>query len=120
MENIEYLENNNSVLNSIISLIDDLIFYKDKDFKYIGCNPAFLHFIDKSVEELIGKDDFEIFDYELAAIFRHNDKLMLAQGEIRTNEEWVTYPDGRQVYLHTKKIPFNFASNQYPFSRVFY
>ncbi len=94
------------MLSSVINLIDDLIFYKDKDFKYIGCNTAFLKFINKSPEELIGKDDFEIFDHEVAAVFRHNDKLMLAEGKIRTNEEWVTYPDNSKVFLLTKKIPF--------------
>jgi diguanylate cyclase (GGDEF)-like protein/PAS domain S-box-containing protein len=108
MEYIEYLQSNNLLLSSVINLIDDLIFYKDKDFKYIGCNTAFLKLIDKSPEELIGKDDFEIFDHEMAAIFRHNDKLMLAEDKARTNEEWVTYPDGKKVYLLTKKIPFTY------------
>ncbi|MCJ8293286.1 MAG: diguanylate cyclase [Colwellia sp.] len=103
---MEHIKNNNLVLSSVINLIDDLIFYKDKDFKYLGGNSAFLAFINNSPEELIGKDDFEIFDHELASLFRHNDKLMLAEGNIRTNEEWVTYPDGSKVYLLTKKIPF--------------
>ena len=106
MEYIEYLQSNNLLLSSVINLIDDLIFYKDKDFKYIGCNTAFLNFINKSPEELIGKDDFEIFDHEVAAVFRHNDKLMLAEEKTRSNEEWVTYPDGSKVFLLTKKIPF--------------
>ncbi len=106
MEYIEYLKSNNLLLSSVINLIDDLIFYKDKDFKYIGCNTAFLNFINKSPEELIGKNDFEIFDHELASLFRYNDKLMLAEGKIRTNDEWVTYPDNSKVCLLTKKIPF--------------
>jgi len=106
MEYMEYLKSNNLLLSSVINLIDDLIFYKDKDFKYIGCNKAFLNFINKSAEELIGKDDFEIFEYELACKFRHNDKIMLAQNKIRSNEEWVSYPDDTKAYLLTKKIPF--------------
>ena len=103
---MEHLENSNLLLSSVINLIDDLIFYKDENFKYLGCNSAFLTFINKSPAELIGKDDFEIFDHKLACLFRHNDELMLAEGNIRTNEEWVTYPDGSKVYLLTKKIPF--------------
>ena len=97
---------NSLVLSSVIDLIDDLIFYKDKHFKYIGCNAAFLNFIGKSTEELIGKDDFELFDHNLASQFRKYDKLMLAEGNIRSNEEWVTYPNHKKVYLLTKKIPF--------------
>jgi len=108
MEYVEYLKGNNLLLSSVINLIDDLIFYKDKDFKYIGCNTAFLRFINKSPEEMLGKDDFEIFSHELATTFRRTDKLMLAEDDVRTNEEWVTYPDGRQVFLLTKKIPFEY------------
>ncbi|PKG81516.1 sensory box diguanylate cyclase [Colwellia sp. 75C3] len=97
---------NNLLLTSVINLIDDLIFYKDKNFKYIGCNTAFLNFIDKTYDELIGLDDYEIFSHDTANLFRQNDKLMLAEGDVRTNEEWVTYPDNNEVYLLTKKIPF--------------
>lgn len=97
---------NSPQLSSVIDLIDDLIFYKDKHFKYIGCNAAFLNFIGKKTEELIGKDDFELFDDNLASQFRKHDKLMLAEGNVRSNEEWVTYPNNKRVYLLTKKIPF--------------
>ena len=95
MEYIEYLKSNNLLLSSVINLIDDLIFYKDKDLKYIGCNTAFLNFINKSAEDLIGKDDFEIFDYDLAKLFRYNDKLMLAQGKVRTNEEFIILSESK-------------------------
>jgi len=108
MEYLEYLKGNNLLLSSVINLIDDLIFYKDKDFKYIGGNTAFLRFINKSPEEMLGKDDFEIFNHELATSYRHTDKLMLAKDNVRTNEEWVSYPDGRQIFLLTKKIPFKY------------
>ncbi|TWX70860.1 diguanylate cyclase [Colwellia demingiae] len=102
---MKYLENN-LLLNSVIDLIDDLIFYKDKHFRYIGCNTAFLYFVGKKSEDLIGKDDFEIFDHDLASLFRKHDKLMLAEGCVRSNEEWVIYPNNKKVYLLTKKIPF--------------
>lgn len=83
-----------------------MIFYKDKHFRYIGCNTAFLNFVGKKAEDLIGKDDFEIFDHDLACLFRKHDKLMLAEGSVRSNEEWVVYPNNNKVYLLTKKIPF--------------
>ena len=102
---MKYLDNN-LLLNSVIDLIDDLIFYKDKHFRYIGCNTAFLNFVGKKAEDLIGKDDFEIFDHDLACLFRKHDKLMLAEGSVRSNEEWVVYPNNNKVYLLTKKIPF--------------
>lgn len=107
MQYVEYLKSNNLLLSSVINLIDDLIFYKDKDFKYIGCNTAFLRFINQSAEEMLGKSDFELFSYELATTFRRTDELMLAEDNVRTNEEWVTYPDGKKVFLLTKKFLLN-------------
>ncbi|MEI6894873.1 MAG: diguanylate cyclase [Colwellia sp.] len=103
---MKHIEKNDLLLNSVINLIDDLIYYKDKDFKYIGGNTAFLNFIGRTSEDLLGKDDFEIFEHELATAFRHYDDLMLAEGKTKTNTEWVTYPNGDKVYLLTKKIPF--------------
>jgi hypothetical protein len=31
---------------------------------------------------------------------------MLASGQATKNEEWLTYPDGRKVYVETLKTPW--------------
>jgi hypothetical protein len=31
---------------------------------------------------------------------------MLASGQTTKNEEWLTYPDGRKVYVETLKTPW--------------
>ena len=35
---------------------------------------------------------------------------MLASGQAQSNEEWVTYPDGRSALLETVKTPLQDAS----------
>lgn len=94
------------LLDSLINSIKDLIFYKDKYFRYMGCNEAFLKFVGKTKEQVIGCEDFELFDKEMATLFREMDILMLQENHIRINDEWVTYPDGHKVYLQTQKVPF--------------
>lgn len=98
------------LLNSVIDSTDDLIFYKDKDFKYIGCNNSFERFVGKNREYIIGKDDFALFKKEYAELFRKMDKKMLKERVIRKNNEWVIF-EGKDVYLQTKKIPFVYNEN---------
>jgi diguanylate cyclase (GGDEF)-like protein/PAS domain S-box-containing protein len=67
-----------------------------------------LKFVGKSKEEMVSHNDFELFDEEMASMFREMDIKMLEKQEIRSNYEWVTYPNGEKRYLFTKKIPFHY------------
>lgn len=86
--------------------IPDLVFYKDQQSVYLGCNKAFEAFAGKTVDELVGYTDFDLFDSDTATLFRTMDEIMLREKKSRRNEEMVTYPDGRQVYLETLKTPY--------------
>jgi len=93
------------LLNSVTNSIGDLIFYKDKDFRYIGGNKAFEGYIGHPMESIIGKTDFDVFDAETAALFHEMDLKMFKKGGASANNEWVVYPDGSRHYLHTVKSP---------------
>lgn len=101
------------LLDSLVNSLDDLIFYKDKEFRYVGCNDAFLEFVGQTKEKLIGHDDFELFDFETASLFRQMDVKTLKENELSSNFEWITYPDGAKVYLQTKKVPFLYDGQNY-------
>jgi PAS domain S-box-containing protein len=107
----EHLLSSNQLIKSVIDGTNDLIFYKDKDFIYIGCNEAFARFAGVDKKDIIGKSDFEIFDDKLATLFRSMDKKMLDKGDAQYNYEWVKYPNGDDVYLYTQKIPFQYDEN---------
>ncbi len=100
------------LIGSLLDAIPDLIFYKDLQGVYLGCNPGFAAFVGRPREELIGRTDHELFDREIADSFRLHDEQMLAHGQSRRNEEWVTYPDGRRVLLDTVKIPYRDSSGR--------
>lgn len=95
-----------ALLRSIIDSIPDLIFYKDTNSVYLGCNKAFERFAGRPEQEQAGRTDFDFFDREVAEFFRQKDCEMLECGQARSNEEWITYPDGRKVLLDTLKTPF--------------
>ena len=95
-----------TILNSVLDSSVDLIFYKDyknEDGKYIGCNDAFGKFVGKTKEEIIGKNDIELFGEEVGNFFRNKDKEVIDSEVAISNQEWVTYPDGTEVLLDTHK-----------------
>lgn len=106
------LYHQSALLRSIIDSIPDLIFYKDVNSVYLGCNKAFEQFTGRSENEQTGKTDFDFFDHGLAEFFRAKDREMLEGGQARSNEEWVTYPDGRNVLLDTLKTPYSNAEGE--------
>lgn len=94
-------------IRCIIDSIPDLIFIKDKNGLYLGCNKAFETFTGRREADMIGKTDFDLFEFETATFFRKMDLEMMDMGSTLINEESVVYPDGRNVYLETLKTFFS-------------
>ncbi len=105
----EVLARERALLRSLIDSVPDLIFYKDRDGVYLGCNKAFELFAGRAEKELVGLSDFELFAREPAESYRRRDREALAQGQARRNEEWVDYPDGRRALIEVVKTPFRDA-----------
>ncbi len=109
VEYLHQIQKSEFTLNSIINATDDLLFFKDKDFNYLGCNEAFLKFVGKTKEDMISHNDFELFSEDMASLFREMDITVLEKNEICSNYEWIKYPNGEKKYLLTKKIPFHYT-----------
>lgn len=99
-------EDKQFLLVSLLNSINDLIFYKDLDGVYLGCNKAFEKFVGKEREQIVGFTDYDLFDKEIAAFFRQKDQEMLKEKKQLKNEEFVPYPDNHWVWLETIKSPF--------------
>lgn len=108
----EGLQQERSLLRCIIDSTSDLIFIKNRDSAYIGCNKASEQFIGLPEREQIGKRDFDFFDEKMADAIREQDLKVIEAGETIRSEEWVTYPDGRKVLLETLKTPFHGADGE--------
>ena len=97
-----------SFLKALIDAVPDLVFYKDINGVYLGCNNAFAqHFIGLTEEEIVGQNDFDfIKDLELARSFMERDRKVLATGESHVNEESLTLSDGTIMEVETLRTPF--------------
>jgi len=103
---VSEVEHQAALIRSLLDSIPDLIFFKDTEGIYLGCNPPFAALVAHPQEDIVGKSDYDIFPKEVAELFRANDAKMLEQRQARQNEEWVTYPDGHHVLFDTLKAPY--------------
>ena len=77
-EALEELARRDSLVRSLINTSDDMVYYKNVDSVYVGCNDAFAEVMGIPEEELIGKGDFDLFDPERAARMRARSQAVMA------------------------------------------
>lgn len=112
VEDFKTIDAKNILLDTVLNTTDDLIFFKNREFKYIGCNDAFIKLVGKSKEKIVGHDDFELFEESVAEKFRKIDVEVIEEYKKDTNLGWVTYPNGERVYLQTQKNPFHYCEDE--------
>ena len=96
--------NNLGLLNSIIEETTDVIFVKDLKGRHLLVNSACAQIIGKSVKQIIGKNNEQLFPPEVARHLTKIDKQIIASGKPQTLEE-VVLPagsDSARTYLTTK------------------
>jgi PAS domain S-box-containing protein len=103
-------------LRLITNLVPLGIFAKDAAGRHIFANPALAEFAGLSVEEMLGKDDFDLVtDRAQAAAYRAHDLAVIQSGsKIVILEEPRTDFSGRTRLLQTIKIPFTVAQTGEP------
>lgn len=99
------LSQGNALLKSLLKSIPDLVFYKDLDGIYLGCNKAFASFTGRDSNDIIGKTDFDLYSEEEALLFRSSDQEVTENNKQVIMELWANWPDGKRVLLETHKNP---------------
>lgn len=95
-----------SLLNSMINAIPDLIFYKNKDNIYLGCNDAFCKFNNKQATEIIGKNDYHVFPENEAKHYFEEDQKLIKEKQVFRMESWETNSKGEKYLLDVLKVLF--------------
>ncbi len=102
------LENERTRLRTLVQTIPDLIWLKDPDGIYLGCNPQFERYFGAHEADIIGHTDYDFVDSEFADFVRQKDREAVTAGKPCVNEEWITYPDnGERALLETIKMPMS-------------
>lgn len=99
-------EEKEALLVSLINSIPDLIYYKDINSHYLGCNKAYENYLGIKEKNIIGRSDFNILGTENGLSCRKTDLKMIELNEHCIYEEWIRYPNGKEVLLDTLKTPY--------------
>jgi two-component system cell cycle sensor histidine kinase/response regulator CckA len=97
------LQENLALLQGITQGTTDAVFVKDLRGRYLMMNPAGAGFLGRTVDEVIGKDDTELFDDpETGRIIMELDRGVLQSGKMQTFEEGGTAAGVSRIYLSNK------------------
>lgn len=100
-------------LHTLINTIPDLIWLKDSEGTYLACNEMFERLYNAKESEILGKNDFDFVDAELAQFFRRHDQAAIEAGGSCLNEEFLKFGDGSYAgYFETIKTPMKDAEGK--------
>jgi PAS domain S-box-containing protein/putative nucleotidyltransferase with HDIG domain len=101
------LRNSRDLLQTIVENLPVRVFWKDRQFRYIGCNTLFAQDAGLSgPEDLIGKDDFQMGWREQADLYRADDAMVMEGGKSKLGYvEPQRTPAGNLLWLRTSKVP---------------
>ncbi len=104
----EELKQNQTFLDSIVENIPNTVFVKDaKELRFKLLNKAGEMLFGYNHENILGKNDYDIFPKEQADFFTENDREVLRTGQLKEiPEELIRTKEGERI-LHTKKIPIS-------------
>ncbi len=89
----------------ILNEIPQKVYLKDKDLKFVFVNQAVANvYENKTIEDLIGTDDFDHYNKELAATYSNSDYEVLEKGEQTFEQEDIV--KGLKKIVRSNKKPF--------------
>jgi len=100
-----------SRLRYMIDAIPDLIFFKDAESKFLGCNKAFEKYINKKSDEIIGLSEYDLFREFEAAGYLKSDKSIIKTLEPERSTNWIEYTTGQKSLFYTLKTPYFDSDN---------
>jgi two-component system cell cycle sensor histidine kinase/response regulator CckA len=96
------LEKNLSLLRGITEGTTDAVFVKDLDGRYVMINTAGARFLGRTVTDVIGKSDAELFSPAVGKTIMKRDRQVLQAGETQTYDEFGTAAGVTRLYSATK------------------
>ncbi len=105
------------------SLVENLplhVIRKDLGGKVVFGNQRYCESVGKTLEELIGKSDFDLFPEDLARKYCEDDRRVLESGQVFNDIEAHQTPDGQRAYVEIFKGPVRDAQGRINGVQVMY
>lgn len=101
------LEQQSSFLRSFLDASPDLVFYRNEDKEFSGCNRAMELLTGKSEKQLVHLKPADVYSPEAAAKVIETDEKVFRHNVSLTYEQWLDYPDGRKACFEIRKVPYS-------------
>lgn len=95
-----------TLTRSIIDASPDLIYYRNEEGRFAGCNRVAEQVVGKTEKELLGLTPHEVYDEDLARQVAASDHEVLETNASLTEELWLKFADGQRRYFEMRKVPF--------------
>ncbi|MFZ6653767.1 EAL domain-containing protein [Undibacterium sp. TJN19] len=102
---LQKIQVNRNLLDAVVFGTSDAVFAKDLSGRYILANDAAARFVNTSVEQMIGKDDFALFPRDSARLIVESDHVVITSGRTQTRDESLTLLDGSTLVFMVTKGP---------------
>ena len=97
------LDKERIMLRATANISTDLIFFKDLEGKFLGCNKQFEKFVGGTEQDIIGKNDEQLFKHNQAMMCQAQDQRVLTNNDVYIGEEYLTYNNGEDHFINMKK-----------------
>ncbi len=107
----EALRANKVLLNDILDNMPAAVSLKDRQGRYVRVNRAFAEQVGRTIEEVQGRTDRDLFPAHVAAGFEEFDREVWHNGEVREQTQQAPGPNG-QLTVITRKIPLHDSAGE--------
>lgn len=109
----EQLRESQAFYHSLVENMTQSILRKDRDGRFTFANQKACSLMERPLEDIVGKTDYDFFPKELADKYRADDKKVLATGQILDLvEEHQSPKGGERIYVHVVKAPIRDAKGE--------
>lgn len=105
----EKLRHSEALYHSLVETLPQNIFRKNLEYRFTFANQQFCRVLGRSLEEIVGKTDFDFFPKELAEKYQRDDRHVLETGQAYETVEEHQPPGGSKIYVHVVKTPLRNA-----------
>lgn len=99
------LEFKNFLLRTILNTSPDLIYFRDEQSKFLGCNYEMELLTGKKEKDLKGLSPIDVYDKDIADEVLKTDREVLITNRELIYEQWLTYADGHKECVEFRKLP---------------
>lgn len=108
----EKVRHSEALYHSLVETLPQNVFRKDLRKQFTFANQQFCKILGRTLDDIVGKTDFDFFPAQLAAKYQQDDTRVMATGQSFETVEEHQLPGGRQIYVQVVKTPLRGAYNQ--------